>query len=187
MNYFKHFIKDCGRGMIVPALMVILGIIFILNPGDVIIIHTKIIGWLFILCGIGIALSLIAAFSPYIMFSAILLAVFGTIVVANPGWISGFVIKVIGFLVLVEGIVKVIETIRIKALDERFWKSYMVNDIVTVILGAVLLLVPFGAAKVVAIIIGIILALLGISNIITEYKIYKLRKIAQDGDVVWEE
>ena len=56
-------------------------------------------------------------------------------------------------------------------------------------MGIVLFFIPTTVASVVVIVLGVILAVLGISNIITVFKVYRDggRYVDDGSDVVWEE
>ena len=68
------------------------------------------------------------------------------------------------------------------------FKMYMLNDVITLIIGLVLLFIPMDVASIIVIILGVFLLILGVTNLITAYKVYRDGKFVDDGtDVVWEE
>ncbi|MEE3399049.1 MAG: DUF308 domain-containing protein, partial [Eubacterium sp.] len=66
--------------------------------------------------------------------------------------------------------------------------QYIINDIITLVLGIVLVAIPLDIASTLVMIIGVIMIILGISNIITVIRVYRDGRYIDDGsDVVWEE
>ncbi len=183
----KDFFQKSGSAVAIPLIMVILGLFFIFFPGSAISITVKVVGIAFVVIGAIMAGSLLAAYSPYTMTTAIILILFGILCIASPGFIASFVIKAIGIMILINELIRIYEAYKIKGKSDKFIQ-YVIVDILTLILGIVLIAIPLDIAGAIVIVIGVILLVLGISNIITAIRVYKDGRYVDDGtDVVWEE
>lgn len=185
---FGNFLKENMKSLIVPLCMITLGIILIVNPVATLVTIAKIIGWLLIIGGIATGFTLLAAFSPFVTSVAVILILAGIIVVSNPVGVSTFIIKIFGLCILINACFRIYDVIQIKGSNDSHWGSYIANDVITAILGLILLFMSFSVAATVIIIVGVIMTVLGVTNIITAYKVYKVGRYVNDGsDVVWEE
>ena len=182
------FIKKNSKNLAVPAIMLIIGCFFIFKPDGALDITVKVVGILFVIVGILLGCSLMAAVSTASMVLAIALVLIGIICLAASGFVAGLILKVIGLCVTVNSIMSIHDAYVIKGKSANFL-AYIINDVITLILGVVLFFIPTTVANVVVIVLGIILAVLGISNIITVFKVYKDggRYVDDGSDVVWEE
>jgi uncharacterized membrane protein HdeD (DUF308 family) len=151
-------------------------------------ITVKVVGILFVIVGILLGCSLMAAVSTASMVLAIALVLIGIICLAASGFVASLILKVIGLCVTVNSIMSIHDAYVIKGKSDNFL-AYIINDVITLILGVVLFFIPTTVANAVVIVLGIILAVLGISNIITVFKVYKDggRYVDDGSDVVWEE
>ena len=182
------FIKKNSKNLAVPAIMLIIGCFFIFKPDGALDITVKVVGILFVIVGLLLGCSLMAAVSTASMVLAIALVLIGIICLAASGFVASLILKVIGLCVTVNSIMSIHDAYVRKGKSDNFL-AYIINDVITLILGVVLFFIPTTVANVVVIVLGIILAVLGISNIITVFKVYKDggRYVDDGSDVVWEE
>ena len=182
------FIKKNSKNLAVPAIMLIIGCFFIFKPDGALDITVKVVGILFVIVGILLGCSLMAAVSTASMVLAIALVLIGIICLAASGFVASLILKVIGLCVTVNSVMSIHDAYVIKGKSDNFL-AYIINDVITLILGVVLFFIPTTVANAVVIVLGIILAVLGISNIITVFKVYKDggRYVDDGSDVVWEE
>ena len=182
------FIKKNSKNLAVPAIMLIIGCFFIFKPDGALDITVKVVGILFVIVGILLGCSLMAAVSTASMVLAIALVLIGIICLAASGFVASLILKVIGLCVTVNSIMSIHDAYVIKGKSDNFL-AYIINDVITLIVGVVLFFIPTTVASVVVIVLGIILAVLGISNIITVFKVYRDggRYVDDGSDVVWEE
>jgi uncharacterized membrane protein HdeD (DUF308 family) len=182
------FLKENIKSLIVPLGMIALGLILIFNPTASLKLITQIIGCLLIVGGVIAGFSLMAAFSPTITGLAVILVLLGIIVVANPVGVSTFVVKIFGLCILINACFRIHDALLIRDQNDSHFGTYVVNDIITAVLGLLLLVLSYDILNTVFIVIGIVMAVLGITNIITAYKVYKVGKYVEgDDEVVWEE
>jgi len=184
---FVTFIKEKYKFLTVPFIMIALGVFVAIRPDSVFGVAITLIGILLMAAGVLIGFSMLAAFSSLTTIAAIVLFLLGLICVINPGGTASVVIKFIGFMILFNSIIKIMDAYKLRGRSKGI-AAYLANDIITAVLGLVLLLIGAGAANIVFRVLGIIMAILGVSNIITEYKVYTDGRYVDDGSgVVWEE
>lgn len=184
----RNFLKDNMKQLIVPLCMIALGIILIIKPVATMATIAAVIGWILIIAGVVTGFSLLAAYSPMVTAFAVILLLAGIIIVLNPVGVSTFVVKIFGLCILINACFRIHDAILIRGTGDKYWSSYIANDVITAVLGFVLLFLSFSVAKTVIVIVGIVMAVLGVTNIFTAYKVYKVGKYINDGsDVVWEE
>ncbi len=183
----KDFFKKNAVAFAIPFVMIVLGLFFIFFPNSAIGLTVKVIGIVFVIIGALIAGTLVVTYSPFTLAIVIVLILFGILCIASPGFITSFVIKALGIMILINGLIRLYDAYQIKGKSDNFIK-YLVVDILTLILGIVLIAIPLDIAGAVVIVLGVILLLLGLTNIITVIKVYKDGRYVDDGtDVVWEE
>jgi uncharacterized membrane protein HdeD (DUF308 family) len=182
------FIKKNSRNLAVPTIMLIIGLFFIIKPDGALDITVKVVGVLFVIVGVLLGCSLMAAVSTVSMVLAVALVLIGIICLAASGFVASLILKVIGLCVTVNSIMSIHDAYVVKEKSDNFL-AYIINDIITLIVGIVLFFIPTTVASVVVIVLGVILAVLGISNIITVFKVYRDggRYVDDGSDVVWEE
>ncbi len=183
----KDFVSKNISSLAVPIAMIIIGLFFVLSPGSAIGITVKVIGVIFVSLGLILSGTLIVAYSKITLVISIILAVLGIVCIAASDSVAAFVIKVLGIIILVNSALRIHDAYEIKGISDRFIQ-YIINDLITLVLGIVLIVMPLGAAAVFVRIVGAIMIILGISNVITAIRIYKDGQYVDDGtDVVWEE
>lgn len=181
------FFKTQSSHLVVPLIMIVLGLFCILMPSSFIGVTVKLIGVLFVVAGVILACTLLATYSPFMMACAIVLVFMGILCLAIPKQIASLVIKMVGIVILVNAIMRIHDAYVIRGKSDGF-KMYMLNDVITLIIGLVLLFIPMDVASIIVIILGVFLLILGVTNLITAYKVYRDGKFVDDGtDVVWEE
>ena len=187
-NSFAAFIKKNGKGLVVPTILVIMGLFMIFHPTGWMDVIVRVLGILFVIAGVLLGCSLFAVLSPFTMALAIALVVIGIICLALPGQLSDLILKVVGICMIINSIVSIHDAYVIKGKSDNFIK-YIIVDILTLVIGIVLFFVPSDVKGVVGIVIGIILAVIGISNMITVFRVYRDggRYVDDGTDVVWEE
>ncbi|MBO4864305.1 MAG: DUF308 domain-containing protein [Eubacterium sp.] len=183
----KDFLQKNSTSLAVPLMMIVIGLFFIAFPGGALNLTVKVIGVIFVVVGLVLSGTLIAAYSSVTMVIAIITILLGIICIALPGSVAAFVIKLIGLIIVINCALRIHDAYQIKGISDNF-VLYIINDLITLVLGILLLVMPMRSAKVFVIIVGVLMVALGVSNIITAVRIYKDGKYIDDGtDVVWEE
>ena len=183
----KGFFEKNSRSLIAPAVMIVLGLFFILFPENAISLTVKVVGVIFVLIAAILGCTLIAAVVPGTVVIAAILLIFGIICIALSTFVASFIIKIIGLIIIFNSIMRIYDAYKIKGSSDHF-VQYIINDVATLILGIVLLLIPMNIAGAVVIILGAFLFIIGISNVITCVRVYRDGCFVDDGsEVVWEE
>ena len=90
------FYKKNSTALAVPLIMIIIGLLLTISPGDAVDFTVRTIGIIFVAIGIFIGSSLVTGYSRLILAVAIIFAVIGIVCIANPGLVAAFIIKTIG-------------------------------------------------------------------------------------------
>ena len=181
----RHFINEEFRMLIFPLIMLVLGVFFIVNPGAVIKIAVLIIGVGLLVAGIVFAIMAYKDHSIFKIIGAVVFIVTGRVSVLVPTAVAYFVVKLFGIMILVNSIIHIIEVKRLRG--ESKILPYIVTDIVTILIGAVLVFTPFTVPTIMLIIIGVFMVIISILDMINAYAVFRNGKYVNDGNVVWEE
>ena len=181
------FLQKNMSALAVPMVMITIGLFFIMMPGSAIGFTVKIIGIIFVVIGLVMSGTLIAAYSSVTLAISIILICLGIICIASAGTVAAFIIKLLGIIIIVNSALRIHDVYAIKGITDKFM-LYVLNDIITLVLGIILIVMPMSAAKVFVVIVGVLMLILGVSNILAVVKIYRDGRFVDDGsDVVWEE
>jgi len=183
---FKSFLKRETKSLAIPLMMIILGALFIAIKSAILSALVTIVGVLLIVGGVALGLSLLSAMEPLTVIGAAILVLMGIICVTNAFGVSGFILMVIGICIFVNALFRIF--IERSMRGSNSFRNYLINDVITAVLGLVLMLMPKTAADAFFVVVGIFMVILGISNMISSYTFYKNGRYINDGtDVVWEE
>ena len=187
---FPNFVKYESKNYIIPLIMFILGLLFVLIQGNVLNVIVTILGVILMIGGVVMGISLMTTFSPLTVFVASVLFIMGVICVANPGWVAGFFLKVVGLCILLNSLIRLVTEHSLKGKSEKY-NFYLLVDVVSLVIGLLLFLFPkawLDAAAWLFYVFGVILMILGVFNLYSAFKVYKEGRYVNDGsDVVWEE
>lgn len=188
---FPNFVKFESKSYTIPLIMFILGVLFVLIQGNVLNVIVTILGVVLMIGGVVMGISLMSNFSPLTVFVASMLFIMGIICVANPGWVAGFFLKVVGLCILLNALIRVVTEHSLKGKSEKY-NFYLMIDIVSIVVGLLLFLFPkawLDGVSWLFYVFGVILIVLGIFNLYSAFKVYKEgRYVKNDGSgVVWEE
>ena len=143
----------------IPVLTAALGLILLLSPDTATVLVTKVIGWILVICGAGKAITMATGHT-------------GTV----SGWIWSAVGVVLGVgilsspLILAESLGRLIGILLvIRALSDQsnsVTRGGKAISIMTLIVGAVLFLMPMTLTRTILRICGLVIAVIGILNIL---------------------
>lgn len=151
------------------VLTVILGLILLVAPGTAIRTVFTLIGWVLVISGIVALLTSAMSKGQPVAQGDLVLGLIqlasGLVVLLRPGFLMSFVGIVVGFLMLIHGVRDIQGAREGKALgyDYRF---PLAVGIITLILGIIVMIDPFGTASGLLRIAGIFLLLDGVSDIL---------------------
>ena len=179
-------IKVAKIGYIVMSILFCMfGIFLIVCPTTSITTITYIIGAGMVVFG---TIKLIGYFSKdlyrlafqYDLAFGVLLILLGLVVIAKPKIVIEFICIILGVSVLTDGLYKIQISIDAKSFGIKLWWLIIIEAILTSIVGLLLILTPPRAAKILTILIGVsllIMGLLNLSTVLAAVKIIKHQKI----------
>lgn len=187
-NSAKSFFQRCGNSLAMPFIMVILGLFLIIWGDEAVDLVVRMMGVILLVAGVGLGCTLLAGISPVTMTFAVLLVVTGLICIITPKGVASYVMVVIGVFILVNSILRIRDAYKIKGQTD-FFKQFIINDLITLVFGFVLIVFNRWLIVNAAIVLGIIVLILGITNLLTAMKVYHDggRYVDDGSDVVWEE
>jgi uncharacterized membrane protein HdeD (DUF308 family) len=99
-------------------------------------------------------------------------AAFGIIAIKNPGGVTDFVIRLLGILILVAGVIGLVAAWRRRD-DSKKWDLLMIPTVIAIVIGLILILVPGAVASFFIFLLGLAAFLYGIWEL---YQAFKIRK-----------
>lgn len=99
-------------------------------------------------------------------------AIFGIIAIANPGGVTNFVIRFLGVLILIAGIVGLLSAMRHRE-ESKASSILAVPAVIGIVLGIILVLIPGAIAGFFIFLLGLVVFIYGIWEI---YQAFRLRK-----------
>lgn len=151
----KQDILSLIQLLLVPALLILLGLILVVNPDSASVLISRLIGYVLVACAVGTGL--FAIFSPTGKITkgiaAAVLAIVGGWLMAHPLWLAAFVSRLLGMLIMVNSGMDLIYALKQK-------RNAVFHGAATVI-GAVLILMPMTASRLVFTLCGIAVLVIG--------------------------
>ncbi len=197
----KSFLNNIRKNSIFALVgFVCLGILIVISPDKVANISGYIAGAL----GIGFGVTKIIGYfsktpekkvTVFGLAIGIIFALAGIYVIVKPYVVSNFIVSVFGVIVMVDGISKMRDALNLRKSGMKNYLAIFITAAVELLLGTVFIINPGLSLHTMLRIIGVVLIIVGISNILTfvgvtkEYKtiINKNGEIEGDGKVISSE
>lgn len=143
------------RLLAIPGLLMLLGVILVINPNAASALIAKILGWCLILGAVVIGISAIFQDSGRVArgIFAVGLAVVGGWLRADPLMLAAWVGRVIGLLILVNSLTDLIYA--------KYQNRNFLLHAIAAIIGAVLLLMPMNASRIIFRLCGLVVLCIG--------------------------
>lgn len=156
------------------AIMLAVGVFFLLHPGDTLITAARIIGIALIVIGaIGVLNQLLRKedkiVPAIIVYGVEVIA--GIIILSSPAFVISLYPIIIGIIVVLYGVSDVLSSIQMKRLGIAAWKPSIILAAISVILGIVILCNPFGTVSALVRIIGVVLIYKAITGMFIRIKL----------------
>lgn len=167
MNPDKSIKKAKENLFISSVILCVAGIVFMVFSGTMV----NLIGWILggVFCIIG-AVKLIGYIRSQLLVSELIVSIIcvvaGVLLFLHPGWVMSLLSVIIGIYVLIEGILKIKISIDAKKQEAGSWWVLLAIAIVSIGIGILLVVNPFGISKAFMFMVGLALLLSGIQNII---------------------
>ena len=162
-----------ARLLLTPLVMILLGLLLLLRPDSASALVGRVIGWILVVIGGGLVLDSILvrdAMAGRILFAAVTLAV-GVWLVRNPLRLAAMVGRIAGLLILIRAAQDIVNASR--------WNCGMRYAIVSALIGAVLIVLPMTTSRLVMVLLGLVVIVLGG---LMAWDRLKLGKLLSDGD-----
>ena len=152
----KQDILSLLQLLLAPVLLVLLGLILLVNPDAASAMISRIIGYAFILAATGTGLTAVFSSTGKIPkgILAVMLAVFGGWLVANPLMLAAWIGRFLGVLILINSIPDLIHA--------RKQGRKVGFDLIAALVGGALILLPLTASRLVFSLCGGIVLIIGI-------------------------
>lgn len=156
------------------AIMLAVGVFFLLHPGDTLITAARIVGIALVVIGaIGVLNQLLRKedkIIPAIVVYAVEV-VAGIVILSSPAFVISLYPIIIGIVIALYGLSDVLSAIQMKRLGMSVWKQSIVMAIISVVLGIVILCNPFGTVSTLVRIIGVVLIYKAVTGLYIRIKL----------------
>ena len=163
--------------LITPIVLILSGLLLLFIPGGIINTVISIFGIIIIALG---ALSIIEAVkskqSNIGIAYGILMSILGIVFISSPNVIAGIIPLILGIWILIKSAIRLQYVFFLKDSGSEEWIKAMIVNILTLILGMVLIFNPFKGAETIMRIIGIFMIIYAILDI-SEYYMTKPKKV----------
>ena len=151
----KQDILSLIQLLLVPALLILLGLILVVNPDTASVLISKLLGYVLTLCAIGAGIAAIFSRTKKAMkvICAVVLAMVGGWLMMHPLWLTAWVSRLLGMLIMVNSGMDLIYAIKCK--------RHVVFHAAATAIGAVLILMPMSASRLVFTLCGVAVLAIG--------------------------
>lgn len=151
----KEDILSLIQLLLVPALLILLGLILVVNPDTASALISNLLGYVLILCAIGTGLAAIFGRTKKVLKGtcAVVLAMVGGWLMAHPLWLVAWISRFLGILIMVNSGMDLYYAIK----QNRNVVFYAAATAI----GAVLVLLPMTASRLVFTLCGIAVLAIG--------------------------
>lgn len=156
-----------------PVLLIVLGAILLFRPDTASALIARLLGWVLTLVGIGFGISALVSRDGLAgkVLGAIVCAVIGGWLTANPLLLAAGIGRFLGILVAIRGIRDVFQS--------RSRGHGQILAIVTTVVGVLLTVLPMTTSRLVFSICGVVILVIGIAMLLDRLKD---RRLLDDGD-----
>ena len=172
----KTDILELIRQFAMPALLMVLGVILLLNPDSAAIVIARIIGWILSVAGTGYGIYALLGGSHRRtgrIVTAVICLILGTVLLANPLILARNIGRVLGVMLAVEAV-------------QIFWKNSGSRSMGTLtMVGAIVLVTaPMAASRLVFSLCGLILLCIGGAQLMDKLRRRKLGRGKDKPDII---
>lgn len=141
--------------LLVPVLLILLGLILVVNPDTASVLISKLLGYILTLCAIGAGLAAVFSRTKKAMkgICAVVLAIVGGWLMMHPLWLTAWISRFLGILIMVNSGMDLAYAMKQK-------RNVLFHAAATAI-GALLVLMPMSASRLVFTLCGIAVLAIG--------------------------
>lgn len=185
----SDFLKRIKTNSLVTAVVyAVLGLVLLFWPGLSASIFCAALGLVLLLCGAVDILTFLAnrdgsLYSSFHLIVGIVLAVLGVYVMTRPSLVTVVIPRIVGLLICIHGISDIGDAATLRRGGYGRWSTALILGVLTLVLGAVLVVRPFSAFSTVVRVIGCFLLYDGISDLWIASRVGKvLRQAKSDAE-----
>ena len=165
----RYLNPEDKHGMVLSILMILIGLVLLLWPGQVMTTALTVLG-LALLAGGAIAIASwyrgrMGNVNFLTLAEGILMVVAGVLVLAAPKFLISIVPVAVGIVVLVNGIINLAQALDQKREGYARWTLSLALAVLTIILGLLVICNPFSTMKMLVMAIGVVILYNGASNL----------------------
>ena len=186
----KEKLKGLKIDVTVSAvLMILLGVLFAVWPGQVTMAFARIIAVAVILVGAVLFLGRVTdtPVNMWALVGSLIVLLIGIWLFLSPQIIVSIIPIVVGVLLVIHGIQDLVMAAEVKRYNERRWWPIVIMGALSVIFGVICICNAFGIAKLTMVLIGIMLIYDGLSDMIIVHKVNRASKTVIDAEVISEQ
>lgn len=160
----------------IPVLIAVLGLILLFNPDSATALFAKVLGWILVIGGAGKAISMAGKPSGTKgLIGAAICIILGVVLLTRPLLIAEGGGRIVGILLVARGS---------NDLRKSSFQQAKVLAIVTMVVGAVLILTPLSLTRTLMRLAGVVVAVIGIVNIVEKLQEMKLLEAGSDSNII---
>jgi hypothetical protein len=151
----KQDILSLVQLLLVPVLLILLGLILVVNPDTASVLISKLLGYVLTLCAIGAGIAAIFSRTKKAMkvICAVVLAMVGGWLMMHPLWLTAWVSRFLGMLILVNSGMDLIFALK--------QNRNVIFHAAAAAIGALLILMPMSASRLVFTLCGVAVLAIG--------------------------
>jgi len=151
----KQDILSLVQLLLVPVLLILLGLILIVNPDSASVLISRIIGYVLVFCAVGTGMAAIFSHTGKVKkgIASVVLAMVGGWLMAHPLWLVAWISRFLGMLIMVNSGIELVYALK--------QKHNVVFYGAATVIGAVLILLPMTASRLVFTLCGIAVLVIG--------------------------
>ena len=151
----KQDILSLVQLLLVPVLLILLGLILVVNPDTASVLISKLLGYVLTLCAIGAGIAAIFSRTKKAMkvICAVVLAMVGGWLMMHPLWLTAWVSRFLGMLILVNSGMDLIFALK--------QNRNVIFHAAAAAIGALLILMPMSASRLVFTLCGVAVLVIG--------------------------
>ena len=178
----NNILKNIKKSFIITSLLYILfGIILIVFPEDIGRLICYLFGGIIMIFGIINIINYISKeayqpFNNYSLVTGLICAAVSIIFFAKADFIISIFPFIFGVIIIINSIIKVQQAFDMKRIGYAKWWWVLVFAAVSLVLGIIVVVNPFAAAKTLIIFVGVVFIIDGIADLFTMAKINRLTK-----------
>lgn len=174
----KNDILSVLQLYLAPVLVILLGVLLLIHPDSASVLISRLLGGLLTILAVGFGIAALVSKQSRVgrLITAAALFVAGTILYRNPLLLASFAGRIVGLLLLLDGLGDMINA-------HRRGIRFLMPLIVT-ILGAVLALMPMTASRLVFSLCGLVVTIVGVLMLLDRFRNRRLSGRDNDPNII---